>query len=55
MIKYRFVVKPTSGCVRMASDSLLSTSLLQIVSKPVASCLSQLVIKGLASSCLNKL
>ena len=39
--------KPISGCVRMSRDSLLTTSLLQVVDRLVASCLSKLVITGL--------
>ena len=47
--------KPISECVRIACDSLLTTSLLQVVNKLVASWLSKLVINRLATSCFNKL
>ena len=37
----------------MACDSLLTTSLLQVVNRIVASCLLKLVIHMLAASCFN--
>ena len=44
--------KPISGCVRMACNRLLTTSLLQVVSRLYASCR---VIHRLVTSCFNKL
>ena len=45
--------KPISRCVRMACDSLLTTSLLQVVNKLVASWFSKLVIHRLNASCFT--
>ena len=44
-----------SGSVRVACDSLLTTGMLQVVNRLVASWLSKLVIHRLAASCFNKL
>ena len=43
------------GCVRMACESLLTTSLLQVFKTLVASQLSKLFIHRLAASCFKKL
>ena len=47
--------KPISGCVRMACDSLLTTSLLQVVNRLDASWFSKLVIHRLDAICFDKL
>ena len=41
-----FQKKPKSECVRMACDSLLTTSLLQVVNSFVASLMSKLVVQA---------
>ena len=47
--------KPMLGCIRTACDSLVTTSLLQVVNRLVSSWLSKLVIHRLAASCFTKL
>ena len=47
--------KPIPGCVRMAYDNLLATSLLQVVNRFVASWLCKPVIHMFIANCFNKL
>ena len=46
---------PVSGCVPMSCDNLLTTSLLEVVNRLVASELPKLVINRLVASFRNKL
>ena len=52
---YLAVIKPISGCVRIACSGLMITSLLQVVNRLDASCLSRLFIHKLDASCFNNL
>ena len=45
--------KPISGCVRMAYDSFMTTSLLQVVKRLGANSFSNFVIHKFAASCLT--